>query len=113
MKETITTVEDEIIVTYSIELSNALRLVKDIKRKMQQGEKTVYLTIDEAERSRGVDLEIGRDLLPIAQGAGFGAYCELAFKPDKQIDKETGEEIRVIGPDGKAIADGIISDMSR
>ena len=114
MRETITTATDERIMNYSIALNNALELVKDIKRKTQEGEKTVYITMRDKTRSiRSGYLEIGRDLLPIAQGAAFGAYRELAFKPDRQTVKETGEKKRVVDEVGKEIADDIRRNMSR
>ena len=110
MKEKITTVTDE-MVSYSRAFKRALELEKDIKRNMQKGEKTVYRTICEKTTSRSIDLEIGDDLLRIAQGAAFGAYCDLAYVTI--FVKGTGEKMRAINPDGKAIADKIISDMSR
>jgi len=113
MKETITTVEDERIVSYSRVLKKALEFEKNIKRSMRKGEGTIYFEIDDKTGSHSSNLEVGNDLLPIAQGAAFGAYNELAFKPEKQINEETGEKRRVIDPNGKAIADGIRSDISR
>lgn len=71
----------------------------------------VYRTIREETASRSIDLEVGKDLLRIAQGAAFGAYRELAYVTI--FVKTTGEVIRAINPVGKAIADNIISDMSR
>ena len=109
MRETIMTVRDERIMNYSVAFSNALELERDIKRQMREGEKTVYLTIRAKTSIRSLNLEIGSDLLQIAQGAAFGAYRELAFKPDRQTVKETGEKRRVVDKDGKETADDIVN----
>ena len=111
MKENETAVTDERMISYSRALKRALELEKDIKRNMQEGKGTIYLTIDDKIASRSVNLEIGHDLLPMAEGAAFGAYRELAHVTI--FVKATGEVIKVINPDGKAIADGIISKVSR
>ena len=111
MKETITTVKDERIANYSKALSNALEFEKDIKRHIQKGENMVYLTTYEGTASRSSHLEIGHDLLQIAQGAASGAHSELVY--DRLFVKETGKEIRVINEVGKRIADDIIENIRK
>lgn len=111
MREKITAVTDEIMVSYSRALKNALKLEANIEESMQEGEGTIYFTIADEKSSGSGYLEIGDDLPKIARGAVFGAYCELARVTI--FVKGTGEEIRVINPVGKAIANGIIRDMSR
>jgi len=103
---------DEIIVRYSNVLTNALRFQKQINEDLGRGNKTTYFVIRDATGgSHSRVLKIGEDLVHIAQGAAFGAYYELVYVWIPV--KKTGEEIRVINPDGKAIADGIIRDMSK
>lgn len=111
MTERITTLTDERMAGYSRVLEKALKFEQDIKKNMREGKGTIYFTIDDKRASRGNDLEIGHDLLPMAKGAAFGAYRELAYVAI--FVKATGEVIRAINPDGKAIADKIISDMLR
>lgn len=111
MNERITTVTDERMVFYSREFKKALELEKNIKRNMQEGEGTIYFTIHDKTGSHSSSLKIGNDLLKIAQGAAFGAYCDLVYVTIPF--KKTGEEVRVINPVGKAIADGIISEYAK
>lgn len=110
MKENETAVIDQRMVGYS-RLKNALEFKANIEESMQEREGTIYFIIADGKSRSGCCLEIGHDLLLIAQGAVFGAYRQLAY--DTIFDKETGKEIRAINPVGKAIADGIITDMSR
>ena len=98
----------EITRRYSTELIKALQFEKQINEDMRRGNKRTYFVIRDATGSHSGNLEIGEDLVKIAQGVAFGAYRELAFKPDKQVNEETGGEIKVVDPDGKAIADYII-----
>lgn len=98
----------EEIVRYSHGLHNALRFEKQINEDVSRGNKRTYFVIRDATGSHSRNLQIDEDLVKIAQGAAFGAYRELAFKPDKQVNEETGERVRVIDPDGKEIADYII-----
>lgn len=111
MKENVTAVTDERMVHYGIAFRNSLELVKGIKRNMQEGKRTICLTIADKITNRSIDLEIGNDLLGIAQGAAFGAYRELVYV--RIFVERTGEKMTAINPDGKAIADGLIKDMSR
>ena len=111
MRETIVTVRDKRIISAGIALSNALELERNIKSHIQEGKRTIYLIIHDKTGSHSSNLAIGDDLLQIAQGAAFGAYRQLAYI--MIFVKKTGEEVKVINLDGKAIADGIISDMSR
>jgi hypothetical protein len=110
MKEFVSAVTDQRMVGYS-RLKKALEFKANIEKNMQEGEGTIYFTIADKMTSGSRCLEIGDDLPKIAGGAVFGAYRHLAY--DTIFVKETGEEIRVINPVGKALADGIISDMSR
>lgn len=110
MKENVTAVIDQRIVGYS-RLKRALEFKANIEESMQEREGTIHFTIADGKSRSSCCLEIGNDLVLIAQGAVFGAYRQLAY--DTIFDKETGKEIRVINPVGKAIADGLIKDMSR
>lgn len=107
-KETSST--EEKIDHYSRVLTRALQFDQDVKRDMQEGKKRTYIQIEHATGSHSTDLEIGSDLLRIAQGAAFGAYRVLAY--DTIYIKETKEEIRVINPVGKEIADGIVEQYA-
>jgi len=111
MRETIVTVRDKRIISAGIALSNALELERNIKSHIQEGKRTIYLIIHDKTGSHSSNLAIGDDLLQIAQGAAFGAYRELAFKPEKQINEEIGEERRVIDPYGKEIADDMVENI--
>lgn len=114
MKEKVAPTTDqrrELIFRYANALHNALQLERQINIDMSTGNRITYFIIEDATRRSSCSLEIGEDLVRIAQGAAFGAYCELAFKPDRQINEETGEEIKVIDPNGKAAADYIIKDL--
>ncbi len=111
MTERITIVRDERILNASIAFKNALELEKNIQRNIQEGKRTIYFTIYDKTGSHSRNLVIDNDLSKIAQGAAFGAYRELAYITIPV--KATGKVIKVINPDGKAIADSIIKDMSR
>ena len=90
-------------------LTRALEFEQNIRRDLWEGKKSTYIVIEDKLGSHSGSIEIGDDLHKIAQGAIFGAYRALAY--NKIFIKETKEEIRVINPAGKAIADGIIKDM--
>lgn len=107
-------IEVEDIVKYEAEyhsraFKRALQLDSDTKEDIRKGRKITYIAIDNKIGSHSTYIETGDDLILIAQGAAYNAYFALAY--DRKIDEKTGEEIRVINPVGKAIADGIISDM--
>ncbi len=110
MKETVTAVTDQRMVGYS-RLKKALEFKANIEKNMQEGEGTIYFTIADKMSSGSRCLEIGDDLPKIAEGAVFGAYRQLAYVTI--FVKTTGEEVRVTNPAGKALADGIIRDVSR